>query len=141
MVIMLSKQVASSGSYLLLWSRTSWGVDQGDQIGRIFAHWGDCLLWPLLWKVGQIFLGECFYGQKWCIHFDGKWVGRFFLNSSGHPGDDVQSDWKRGGGGILDKQVISFEIWRIHYFGIKTWGTALTYIQLKLCILSVTKRF
>jgi hypothetical protein len=68
------------------------GCFQGDQIGRIFAHWFVVLLW--------LFFGNYRSSTKYCGHFFnsasyvliltrhglGYILGGIFTNSSGHPG-------------------------------------------------------
>jgi hypothetical protein len=39
-----------------MWNKRnfSFHCEQGDQIGRIFACWGHCLLWAVFWKITKV---------------------------------------------------------------------------------------
>jgi hypothetical protein len=66
------------------------GARQGDQIGRIFAHWAIVVFGQFLvnYRSSPHFLLP-FSQLRSCINFNKKQVGphfgRFFENSSGHP--------------------------------------------------------
>jgi hypothetical protein len=62
-------------------------VRQGDQIGRIFAHLGHSLLWPLFLQTkekAQIF-GLLWLSIKFDKNVSGYILGDFFESTSGHP--------------------------------------------------------
>jgi hypothetical protein len=67
------------------------GRKQGDQIGRIFGHLGDCFLWVvfLIAEADQIF--ELLFTRKNYVlvlteNVLGNILGDFCTNSFGHPG-------------------------------------------------------
>jgi hypothetical protein len=73
-------------------------LDQGDQIGRLFAYWvivyfGQCFE-NLQKYIAQIF-GLLFPRYQLCFSFDqkrlGYILGDIFKNSSGHPGLDFKA--------------------------------------------------
>jgi hypothetical protein len=72
-----------------------WGQRQGDQIGRIFAHWAFVNFWKFLvnYRSSSYFGATCFHGEGYALTLPKKWVelrfGRFFHKLIWSPWDSA----------------------------------------------------